>query len=79
MLLQKKELKESNLKGKEQARSGEKIGCVVLELGYFIDFDDKGTEDPLSVVLSLTEKEQEDERVKLSIKEMLEEYVWLKD
>ncbi len=34
---------------------------------------------PLSVVLSLTGEEQEEERVDISINEMLEEYVWSKD
>ena len=36
-------------------------------------------QDPLSVVLSLTVVEQEEERVDISINKMLEEYVWLKD
>lgn len=36
-------------------------------------------QDPLSVVLSLTGEEQEEERVDISINKMLEEYVWLKD
>ena len=39
---------------------GEEIGCVVLELGYFIDFKNKKLEDPLSVTLSLTESEKQD-------------------
>ena len=41
----------------------EEIGCIVLELGYFIDFLGKGFQDPLSVVLSLTGEEQEEERL----------------
>ncbi len=36
-------------------------------------------QDPLSVVLSLTGEEEEEERVDISINEMLEEYVWSKD
>ena len=60
----------------KQAHLGEKIGCVVLELGYFIDFENKGLEDPFSVVLSLMEEEKQDERINISVKEMLEEYVW---
>ena len=52
---------------------------MVLELGYFIDFDGKGLQDPLSVALSQTEDEQKEERVNISTKEMLEEYVWLRD
>ena len=57
----------------------EEVGCVVLELGYFIDFYGKKIQDPLSIVLSITKDELEDERVGISINEMLEEYVWSKD
>ena len=55
---------------------GEEIGCVVLELGYFVDFKSKSLEDPMSVALSLSETERQDERVNISVGEMLEEYVW---
>ena len=48
----------------------------MLEVGYFIDFEDKKIQDPLSVMLSLSEKDLEDERVQMCIDEMLEEYVW---
>ena len=75
----KKELKDSGVKVGKQVSELEEIGCVVLELGYFIDFSGKGLQDPLSVVLSLTGEEQEEERVDISINEMLEEYVWSKD
>ena len=75
----KKELKASGVKVEKQVSELEEIGCVVLELGYFIDFLGKGFQDPLSVVLSLTGEEQEEERVDISINEMLEEYVWSKD
>ena len=75
----KKELKDSGVKVEKQVSELEEIGCVVLELGYFIDFLGKGFQDPLSVVLSLTGEEQEEERVDISINEMLEEYVWSKD
>ena len=74
----KKKLKASGVKMEKQASVSEDIGCVVLELGYFIDFFGKGLQDPLSVALSLTREEQE-ERVKISVNEMLEEYVWSKD
>ena len=75
----KKELKASGVKMERQAGKLEEIGCVVLELGYFIDFWGKGLQDPLSVALSQTGEEQEEERVDLSINKMLEEYVWSKD
>ena len=75
----KRELKTSGVKVEKQVSELEEIGCVVLELGYFIDFSGKGLQDPLSVVLSLTGEEQEEERIDISINEMLEEYVWSKD
>jgi len=75
----KKQLKASGVKAEKQASELEEIGCVVLELGYFIDFWGKGLQDPLSVALSQTREEQEEERVAISINEMLEEYVWSKD
>ena len=75
----KKELKDSGVKAEKQVSELEEIGCAVLELGYFIDFSGKGLQDPLSVVLSLTGEEQEEERIDISINEMLEEYVWSKD
>ncbi len=72
----KKDLRESGIKTAQQIGKGEDPGCEVLELGYFIDFDGKGTQDPLSVALSLAESEKKDERVARSVDEMLEEYVW---
>lgn len=72
----KKEIVESGIKKMKQAHPGEEIGCVILELGYFIDFENKALEDPLSVALSFTEVEKQDERISISINEMLEEYVW---
>lgn len=75
----KREIKNSGVKEARQVGMAEEIGCVVLELGYFIDFEGKGIQDPLSVSLSMTEEEQQDERVKISIDEMLEEYIWSRD
>ena len=72
----KKELADTEIKKLKQIRRGEEIGCVVLELGYFIDYGQKSIQDPLSIALSLTDEEKQDERVMISINEMLEEYVW---
>jgi len=72
----KKEIAESGIKKMRLVHPGEEIGCVVLELGYFVDFKSKSLEDPMSVVLSLSETERQDERVNISVGEMLEEYVW---
>lgn len=75
----KKELNDSGVKTARQAGKYEEVGCVVYELGYFIGFCQNGLQDPLSVALSLTKDEKADERVDISINEMLEDYVWLKD
>lgn len=72
----KKEITELGIKKLERAHFGDEIGCVVLELGYFIDLEKKSRQDPLSVSLSFTEAEKQDERIQISIHEMLEEYVW---
>lgn len=72
----KKEIAHVGVKKMKQVHPGEEIGCVVLELGYYIEFKNKALEDPMSVTLSLTEMEKQDERVNISINEMLEEYVW---
>lgn len=72
----KKDLKALNLKSKRQISRGEEKGCVVLELGYFIEFKEKDIQDPLSVKMSLSEDDMIDERVQISVDKMLEEYVW---
>lgn len=72
----KKELNETNIKSYRQINAGEEIGCEVFEVGYFIDFANQKIQDPLSVMLSLSEKDMEDDRVQICIDEMLEEYVW---
>ena len=72
----KKELNDTNIKSYRQISIGEEIGCEVLEVGYFIDFKGKKIQDPLSVIMCLSEADMEDERVQMCIDEMLEEYVW---
>lgn len=72
----KKEIVASGVRKMKYAHPGGEKGCVVLELGYFIDYKDKSLEDPLSVALSITQIEKQDERVDISINEMLKEYVW---
>ena len=72
----KGDLKETNIKIIRQISIGEEIGCEVLELGYFIEYNGKMVQDPLSVMLSLSAEDLEDERVQICIEEMLEEYVW---
>lgn len=72
----KKEISGLEIKKMRQAHPGEEIGCVVMEVGYFINFNNKGIQNPLSVELSLTEQEKQDERINISRKEMLKGYVW---
>ena len=72
----KSELKETNIKRTRKISIAEEIGCEVLELGYFMEYNRKMVQDPLSVVLSLSAEELEDERVQICIEEMLEKYVW---
>ena len=50
--------------------------CRIHELGYMIEFQGKKIMDPLSIVLSLSDEELEDDRISIAIDEMLEEYVW---
>lgn len=71
----KEDINKSGIRTMKQAGRNDEIGCVVLELGYYIDSVKKNIQDPLSVCLSLDD-EKNDERVELSIEEMLEEYVW---
>ena len=72
----KREIAESGIKKMRPVHPGEEIGCVVLELGYFVNFKNKSLEDPMSVALSLSETERQDERVNISVEGMLKEYVW---
>ncbi len=74
----KKEIKESGVYTTRQAGKFDDIGCVVLELGYFINFDGNKNQDPISIFLSTSKKELEDERVSLSLNNMLEDHVWSK-
>lgn len=74
----KKEIADLEIKTRKQTHPGENIGCVVLELGYFLDFGNN-IQDPLSTSLSLTNAEKQDERVSASVNKMLEENVWSKD
>lgn len=75
----KKELAGSGIKNMRPVYSGENIGCLVLEVGYFINFNNNNVEDPFSVILSLSQEDLDDPRVDLSIRKMLKEHVWLKE
>ena len=72
----KRELGKTQVKEVREVTVGEEIRCIVLELGYFIDFEGKGIQDPLSVSLSVTTEEKTDERIAMSVKKMLEDHVW---
>ncbi|MGF7143020.1 hypothetical protein HNQ56_001442 [Anaerotaenia torta] len=72
----KKELQSLQLKKKQFVPKGEEKGCVIQELGYYINFRDRNIVDPLTLFLSLSDEEKTDDRVSLSVDEMLKEYVW---
>ena len=72
----KKELADVGISADKLAPAGESPRCIVQELGYRIVFEDGVAVDPLTVVLSLSEKEIADPRVSMAVNEMLEEHVW---
>ena len=72
----KKEIQTLQIKKKQLVPKGEEKGCVIQELGYYINFQKRNLVDPLTVLLSLSDEEKADDRVKISIEEMLKEYVW---
>ena len=78
-VITKKDIVKSGIREMEPVYFGEEIGSLVLEVGYFINFDNNNVEDPFSVILSLSQEDLDDPRVDLSIKEMLKENVWFTD
>ena len=73
--INKSQLAEIGAKYKKQIPRGEYPACIVQELGYTINYRDRGIIDPLTVYL-LLDKEAVDSRVDKALEEMLEEYVW---
>ena len=71
----KKDLRKKGIPEKKEAIKGEPVGCVVLELGYYLDLIKTNVQDPLSVLLCV-EDELSDPRVEGAIEEMMEKYVW---
>ena len=71
----KKDLREKGIQNNKEAIKGEAVGCVVLELGYYLEPFKKNVQDPLSVLLCV-EDEASDPRVEGAIEEMMEELVW---
>ena len=71
----KKDIKEKGILQYKEAVKGEGIGCVVLEVGYYLEPIRKNVQDPLSVLLSI-ENELSDPRVESAVDEMLEDHVW---
>jgi hypothetical protein len=72
----KKDLHKIQIKNKQLVPKGEEKGCVVQELGYYINFQNRSLVDPLTVLLSLSDEEKTDDRVIISIDEMMKEYLW---
>ena len=72
----KKDIKDLALKERLVDIKKEEPGCIIQEVGYVVSFGEGDAIDPLSLLLSLSEDEKTDERIEISIREMLEEYVW---
>lgn len=72
----KKDIKKLALKDRLVDIKIDEPGCIIQEVGYVASFGKGGAIDPLSLLLSLTDDEKADERIEISIREMLEEYVW---
>ena len=73
--VEKSEIGTLGIREQKQVARGDDIGCRVFEVGYFIDCVKENVQDPLSVVLSI-EDELDDERVEISVEEMMKDYVW---
>ena len=71
----KKDLHEKGIMDNKESVKGDTIGCVVLELGYFMDPIKESIQDPLSVLLCIAD-ELSDPRVERASAEMMEKYVW---
>jgi hypothetical protein len=72
----KKDLKDLALKDRLVDIKKDEPACIIQEIGYVVSFDKGDAIDPLSLLLSLSDAEKKDERIEISIREMLEEYVW---
>ncbi len=69
----KRDLQRFQIKTKKQALTEDEIGCVVQELGYCIDFKDRGLIDPLTVYMSLSEDRKQSGEMEIYIDSMLKE------
>ncbi|SEG04987.1 hypothetical protein [Lachnospira multipara] len=72
----KKDIKDLALKDRLVDIKKDEPGCIIQEVGYVVSFGKGDAIDPLSLLLSLSDNEKADERIEISIREMLEEYVW---
>ena len=72
----KKDIKDLALKDRLVDIKKDEPGCIIQEVGYVISFGNGDAIDPLSLFLSLSDDEKADERIEISVREMLEEYVW---
>lgn len=72
----KKDIKDLELKDRLVDIKKDEPSCIIQEVGYVVSFGKGDAIDPLSLLLSLSDDEKKDERIEISIREMLEEYVW---
>ena len=71
----KKDIKDLALKDRLVDIKKDEPSCIIQEVGYVVSFGKGDAIDPLSLLLSLSDDEKKDERIEISIREMLEEYV----
>jgi len=64
-----------HLSGKQLVPVGETPLLTVQVLGYSYDYHDNTAVDPLTAILSLSEKDKQDPRVESAINEILEEHL----
>ena len=75
-VVEKKDIKDLALKDRLVDIKKDEPSCIIQEVGYVVSFGKGDVIDPLSLLLSLSDDEKKDERIEISIREMLEEYVW---
>ena len=75
-VVEKKYIKDLALKDRLVDIKKDEPSCIIQEVGYVVSFGKGDVIDPLSLLLSLSDDEKKDERIEISIREMLEEYVW---
>jgi hypothetical protein len=72
----KEQIRNLGIKDIREVYVDEEPACIIQEVGYLLPFRNFNAVDPLSLNLIITDSELEDPRIKISINEMMEEFVW---